>query len=189
LSDPARAVPIQGFAAALAVTGSPALQDLALGPIRERFSGNLLSRYHMMQAVVYDQRGDSGLARIYADSGRALLESEATIRSDDWLLHAQLATANAILGRRQEALREVARATELLPTSLDAVQGPVLARNCAAIEVRVGAFPEALDRLEAAWKAPSTMNSVGLLRVDRRFAPLRGNPRFERLLTQQPPTP
>jgi hypothetical protein len=47
----------------------------------------------------------------------------------------------------------------------------------------VGASATALDRLEPLLKIPYFL-SPGWLRIDPTFAPLKGNPRFERLAAE-----
>ena len=49
------------------------------------------------------------------------------------------------------------------------------------IYLLVGEPEKALDQLESLLKIPYTL-SPGWLKIDPTFAPLRGNPRFERLV-------
>jgi serine/threonine-protein kinase len=54
----------------------------------------------------------------------------------------------------------------------------------AEIYVMVGDYDAAIGQLEIVLPLPSDMKvTVALLRVDPVWAPLRGNPRFERLLS------
>jgi hypothetical protein len=69
----------------------------------------------------------------------------------------------------------------LLPISRDAYIGPYLQHQLARIYLLVGEPEKALDHLEPLLKIPYVL-SPGWLKVDPNFAPLRGNPRFERLV-------
>ena len=69
----------------------------------------------------------------------------------------------------------------LLPISRDAFLGPYLQHQLARIYLLVGEPEKALDQLEPLLKIPYYL-SPDWLRSDPTFDPLRGNPRFERLL-------
>jgi len=95
---------------------------------------------------------------------------------------ATTAAANtAGLGRKADALREGARAVEILPVSRDAVDGPDLQEDYAYVEMLVGETEAAVRRLAYLLSIPSDV-SVLLLRVDPLWDPLRGDPRFQRLV-------
>jgi len=51
----------------------------------------------------------------------------------------------------------------------------------AVIYVRVGEYETAIDRLALLLTIPSLISAT-ILRIDPMWAPLRGNPRFERLV-------
>jgi hypothetical protein len=68
--------------------------------------------------------------------------------------------------------------------SRDALFGPTALFALAEIYVRTGDYDAALDQLEYLLSIPSPV-SIPLLRVDPLYAPLRGNPRFERLLVER----
>jgi adenylate cyclase len=90
--------------------------------------------------------------------------------------------ALAYLGRREEAMREGERGTALVPIGRDAYQGPYLQHQLVRIYMILGETEKALDLLEPLLKIPYYL-SPGWLAIDPNFAPLKGNPRFEKLLT------
>ena len=97
-----------------------------------------------------------------------------------------LGLIDAGLGRKEEALREVRRACELLPMSKDAVDGVAFAVNLAQIYAWVGEKDLAIDQLAAPLKVPNDLH-YGELRLHPCWDPLRGNPRFEKLLASLGP--
>jgi len=78
-------------------------------------------------------------------------------------------------------MREGERALVLAPIAKDAYWGPYDQHQLARVYLLVGEPEKALDQLEPLLKTPYIL-SPGWLRIDPTFAPLRGNPRFERLL-------
>jgi serine/threonine-protein kinase len=126
-------------------------------------------------------RGDTARARAYGDSARIAGEANLREAPDDGQLHVLLGTALAYMGRKSEAISEGLRAVALVPTSKDAYQGPYLQHQLARIYLLVGEQEKALDQLEPLLKIPYNL-SVGWLKVDPTFDPLRKNPRFQKLV-------
>jgi TolB-like protein/Tfp pilus assembly protein PilF len=94
-----------------------------------------------------------------------------------------LGMSDAALGRKEEALAEGRRATELCPVSKDAVLGAELLKNLAVIHAWTGEKDLALQQLEDVLQIPSPI-SYGQLRLFPWWDPLRDDPRFERLVSQ-----
>jgi serine/threonine-protein kinase len=85
------------------------------------------------------------------------------------------------MGDKTEAVREGERAVALQPITKDAYGGPYVQHLLARIYLLIGEHEKALDRLELLLRIPYFL-SPGWLRIDPTFAPLKGNPRFERLV-------
>jgi tetratricopeptide (TPR) repeat protein len=125
--------------------------------------------------------GDSARVRVYADSGRLAFEQQLRAAPQDGQRHTYLGLTLAYLGDKAAAIREGRRGLELLPISRDATTGPYLQHDLARIYILVGEPEKALDLLEPLLRMPYYL-SPGWLKIDPNFAPLRGNPRFERLV-------
>lgn len=132
-------------------------------------------------AGTYALRADQAKVRAYADSARISLQEQLRANPRDAQLHVLLGTALAYLDRRDEAGSEGRQAIALLPVSKDAFTGAYVQHQLARIYLLVGEPERALDQLEPLLKITYYL-SPGWLRIDPTFAPLRGNPRFERLV-------
>ena len=104
----------------------------------------------------------------------------------DALLLSKLGLVDALLNNKEAAISEAKRATEMLPISKDAVDGPPIAVSL----VVVYAWTNELDlAFEAA--RPLTKTPTGLYYYDLKLAsylePLRKDPRFDKLLAELAP--
>jgi tetratricopeptide (TPR) repeat protein len=142
----------------------------------------------IMLAQAYAVEGDTAKARVYADSARLAYQQQldrssrqSATSTFDAQRRAFLGLALAYLGQKAAAIREGQRGVALSPISRDAFVGPYVQHQLARIYLLVGEPEKALDQLEPLLKMPCYLSS-GWLRIDPNFAPLRGNPRFERLV-------
>jgi len=133
----------------------------------------------LVMAQTYGLRGDQARTRAYADSARIAYEAQLKDAPDDPQLHALYGLALAYLGRNAQAVAEGRRGVTgtINPNTLAYNQ-----HQLARIFVLVGQPDQALDLLEELLKVPYLL-SPGRLKIDPAFAPLRGNPRFEKLIS------
>ncbi len=94
-----------------------------------------------------------------------------------------LGMIDAALGRKQDALREGRHAVELLPVTKDAMAGAELLTNLAIIYAWVGEKDLAIKQLKDLLPIPGPV-CYGQLRLHPFWDPLRGDPRFEKLLEE-----
>ncbi|HTG49996.1 MAG TPA: tetratricopeptide repeat protein, partial [Gemmatimonadales bacterium] len=135
----------------------------------------------IVRAQTYFLRGDTAMARVYADSARLGTEQTLADTPDDPQRRIVLGLALAYMGRKAEAIREGERGLALLPASGDGYTGPYLQHMLARIYILAGEPEKALDRLEPLLRTPYYL-SPGWLRIDPTFDPLRKHPRFRKLV-------
>jgi hypothetical protein len=97
-----------------------------------------------------------------------------------------LGMIDAGLGRKTEAITEGKRACQLLPISKDAADGPFYATNLALIYAWVGEKDLALEQLAISAKIPAGV-TYGELKLSPIWDPLRGDPRFEKIVASLAP--
>ena len=93
---------------------------------------------------------------------------------------------DAGLGRKEEALRAGRRAVELLPVEKDAINGTAMIKYLAMIAAWVGDDDLACEQLALAIRPPSRL-TYGQLKLLPFWDPLRGNPRFEKIVASLAP--
>jgi TolB-like protein/Flp pilus assembly protein TadD len=140
----------------------------------------------MNEGIIARGMGDSKKAEAAFLAARERAAANAGTRPDDAKALAVVAYLDAVLGRNEEAVREGERAVELLPVTKDALSGPSILMWLAGIYSETGQFGRALDILERT--APMDWGpSYGDLKLDLRWDPLRGNPRFEKIVASLAP--
>jgi serine/threonine-protein kinase len=97
-----------------------------------------------------------------------------------------LGLIDAALGRKEEALREGRLAVELLPVEKDAINGPLMHEYFAMIAAWSGDNNLACEQLDIAIGYPSPL-SYGRLKLLPFWDPLRGDPRFDKIVASLAP--
>jgi predicted Zn-dependent protease len=144
-----------------------------------------LSRDFWM-GVVAHLKGDAVAAHAAFTSARA--QQEAVVRAHPGDAHALsvLGMIDAGLERKQDALREGRRAVELAPIAKDPIEGLQPAFYLALIYTWTGERDLAIEQLQTVSKLPGGP-TYGKLRLDPVWDPLRGDPRFEKILASLAP--
>jgi serine/threonine-protein kinase len=128
-------------------------------------------------------KGDAAAARAAFTAARAQQEEAVRARPDDGQTFCLLGLIDAGLGRKEEALREGRRALELIPVAKDTNAGPQVLYFFAVICAWTGERDLAIEQLETLAKMPLGV-SYGDIRLDPHWDPLRGDPRFEKLMEE-----
>jgi tetratricopeptide (TPR) repeat protein len=106
--------------------------------------------------------------------------------------HARLAMTYAFMGRKDDALREAARARELCPESKDAFDGACISTGVAVAYAWAGETDRAIAEVERLLRTPGALNydcSITLNDLKHRWLwdPLRSDPRFQYVLAGPEP--
>jgi serine/threonine-protein kinase len=120
--------------------------------------------------------------------GNARLEAERMVREEpDYAPQiATLGLIDAALGRKDNAIREGRRALELLPPTKDAMRGAYMMQSLAIIYAWSGEKDLAIDQVAATLQFPGSF-AYGYLRLHPFWDPLRGDPRFEKIVASLAP--
>ena len=140
---------------------------------------------HFAEGLVARAMHDEARSRKAFGDARAQQEGVVREQEDFGPALCQLALIDAALGNKQAALQEGRRAMELLPATKDAVDGEMLTAYFALIAAWAGEKDLALRQLELAASTPgaSFIASYGVMKLLPFWDPLRGDPRFEQIVT------
>ena len=144
--------------------------------------GTLAGSQAIVASMILASHGDAAGARARLGNFPAEIRSALVLQPNNELLWSALARIEALLGQKDEALRDARKAVELKPETFDAADGARARRNLAVVYAWTGDKDSAIAELSRLLRVPSGGASVHYLRVDPLFAPLRGDPRFEALL-------
>lgn len=142
--------------------------------------------------------GEGLLARMMSDEGKARAAFTRARAEQEKIVQAQpdygpalcvLALIDAALGRKDVALEEGRRAIELLPTEKDFSNGNFIRQYFAIIAAWSDQKDLALQQLEIGVRAPiaSQVVTYGTLKLFPFWDPLRGDPRFEKIVSSLAP--
>jgi TolB-like protein/class 3 adenylate cyclase/Tfp pilus assembly protein PilF len=148
--------------------------------------------------VLSHRFGEGLLARITKDEARARTAFEAARAQQEKIVQAQpdygpplcvLGMIDAALGHKDLALDEGRRAIALMPVEKDVVNGSYVIQYFGITAAWAGEKELALQQVETGLRAPcvSQMLSYGALKLLPFWDPLRGDPRFEKIVESLAP--
>jgi len=139
-----------------------------------------------MEGVIARMTKDDARARAAFTAARA--EQQKTIQAHENYSPplCVLGLIDAGLGQKEEALREGRRAVELLPVEKDPINGIAMVKYFAMIAAWVGDKDLACKQLAVAIRPPSRL-TYGELKLLPFWDPLRGDPRFEKIVASLAP--
>ena len=155
-------------------------QRLLLTLPEAEFDGDR-STWAIVRAQTWWLRGDKARARAYADTARIATLDVLKVAPGDGQRQLFLGLAEAYVGRKADAIRNGERGAATLLPSQDQIGGAYFQHVLARIYVLTGEYEKALDMLEPLLQMPYDL-SPGWLRIDPSFTPLKGNPRFARMV-------
>src|SRR5437773_3585230 len=166
----------------------PAAAERALVALGQNNLGN--------DAVYLSPEFATGLiARLTKDETKARAAFAAARTKQEKLVQEQpnygpvlcvLGLIDAGLGRKEEALREGRRAVDLLPVTKDSINGAHMIEYYAMIAAWVGEKDLACEQLAKVVQMPGTI-SYGQLKLLPFWDPLRGDPRFDKIVASLAP--
>jgi TolB-like protein/class 3 adenylate cyclase/Flp pilus assembly protein TadD len=135
------------------------------------------------------------LARMLRDQNKARSAFSAIRPEQEKIIQSQpdyappvciLALIDAGLGRKEEAEREIRHAVDLVPMEKDSLNGADMIQYSAIVAAWVGEKDLALQNLAKAAQLPGFV-SYGRLKLLPWYDPLRGDPRFEKIVASLAP--
>ena len=163
-----------------------ALRALAAMPIAGCYEETIPFPRVWCEGVVAQFRGDKAAARAAFTSARTEAAKLVARQPDYAQALCVLGMADAALGHKEDAIREGRHAVELLPVTRDSINGPLLVQYLALIYAWTGEKDLALEQLSVAARMPGHV-SYGQLRLHPYWDPLRGDPRFEKIVASLAP--
>jgi tetratricopeptide (TPR) repeat protein len=159
----------------------------ALAAIGDGFNRNgLYFSLAFMKGCVARTFGDDAAARRAFTAARVEIERRVREQPDYGPPLCMLGLIDAGLGRKEEAIREGRRASELLPVAKDATNGAHIMHFLGIIYAWTGEKDLAIEQIAATLQVPSIL-SYGELRLHPFWDPLRGDPRFEKIVASLAP--
>ena len=139
-----------------------------------------------MEGLLARMTNDTNKARVAFTAARAAQEKVVQAQPNYGPPLCVLGLIDAALGRKEDALREGQRSVELLPVEKDAINGPRMIAHLAMIAAWAGEKDLACDQLAIAIHPPAPV-TYGQLKLLPFWDPLRGDPRFEKIVVSLAP--
>jgi Tfp pilus assembly protein PilF len=167
----------------------PVAADLALAALGEEANFELDGidlNHSFCEGLVARMKGNEAGATAAFLAARTQLEEVVRTQPDCGPVLRTLALIDAQLGRKEKALQESRQAVDLTPVSKNSLEGAGALCSFAVICAWTGERDLAFEQLEILAKLPAGP-SYGDLRLDPFWDPLRGDPRFEKIVASLAP--
>ena len=138
------------------------------------------------EAMIAREKGDTVKATAAFQKCRDILTQRLIVNSEHARTIAVLAQVDASLGQKDVAVREAEHAIELMPVSKDIYDGALVLEGLAQVYTWTGDRDRAIQVVQKLLTMPGYTN-YGRLKLHPLWAPLRGDPRFDRLVASLAP--
>ncbi len=138
------------------------------------------------QAMIARAKGDSARAMAAFRECREILAQRLIIKPEHARTIAVLAQVDAGLGQKDLAIREAQHAIDLMPVSKDIYDGALVLEGLAQVYTWSGDRDHAIELVEKLLTMPGYIN-YGRLKLHPLWSPLRGDPRFEKIVASLVP--
>jgi TolB-like protein/Tfp pilus assembly protein PilF len=179
---------VRVFLALIDANFAEAERVLAASP-REDFQDIDYSFYYpkaWFEAMIARAKGDSAGAVSAFTTARTILEQRLAIKPEDARTIAVLAQVDAGLGRKDLAIQEAQHAVDLMPVSKDIYDGALVLEGSAQVYTWTNERDRAIDLLQKLVTMPGYVN-YARLKLFPMWNPLRGDPRFEKVVASLAP--
>ena len=137
----------------------------------------------IIRGMLHHVKGETEIARALFEQARQQLQEKIAAAPDYAKLHGSLSQVLAYLGDKAGAIAAAERAMQLLPTSVDAFDGPMMTITAAQTLALVGENDRALALVDQLLTTPNGL-SVPTVRLDPMWDALRDDPQLEHILTR-----
>jgi TolB-like protein/Tfp pilus assembly protein PilF len=140
------------------------------------------SDFYLSKGLLFRYLGDSVRSRAYADSAISDVSLALKSQPDPSPTYMALAFGEALKGNRSAAQRALKMSADAMPESLDALFALTLDQAVVGVYSVLGDADSAIPAIEKVLQRTGEL-PVNALRLDPIFAPIRNDPRFQRLIS------
>jgi TolB-like protein len=138
------------------------------------------------EGMIAREKGDSAKATAAFRECREILAQRLKVKPEHARTIAVLAQVDAGLGQKDLAIQEAQHAIELMPTSKDIYDGALVLEGLCQVYTWTGDRDRAIEVLQKLMTMPGYTN-YGRLKLHPLWAPLRGDPRFDKIVASLAP--
>jgi TolB-like protein/Tfp pilus assembly protein PilF len=138
------------------------------------------------EGMIAREKGDAAKATAAFRECREILAQRLIVKPEHARTIAVLAQVDASLGQKDLAISEAQHAIDLMPTSKDIYDGALVLEGLAQVYIWTGDRDRAIETLQTLLTMPGYTN-YGRLKFHPLWAPLRGDPRFDKIVNSLAP--